>query len=206
MPWLAKKVGLKARFAHDDCCVWCQVPRDKLGSNTSHATRTSDRMRSNSHLPPIDPLDPTKFIPFTCERCGYKFSSKEEWAAEDQTSDADSKLFTKVHAGHVWHRASLVTEPQRLIMCQLHMRLSFMNSLWRWLIYPSAAVKRPDIAERVLKMLQKDGVNIWRLKQMNTSSEEATRNASFTGGAADKVMSRLGEYLTVVESREYDKG
>ena len=186
--------------------MWCEVPRDKLGSDADQTARTSERMRSVSHLPPIDPKDPTRFIPFTCELCGYEFSTQEEWEAEDQTSEANSKLFTKVHAGQVWHRASVATQPRRLIMCQLHMRLSFMNSLWRWLIYPSAAVKRPDVAERVLQMLQKDGVNIWRLKQMHTSAEEATRNASFTGGAADKVMSRLGEYLTVVESREYDKG
>ena len=55
-------------------------------------------------------------------------------------------------------------------------------------------------------MLQKDGVNVWRLKKLNSTSEEACKNVGFTGAAAEKVMGRFETYMQVLECKQVDKG
>ena len=67
-------------------------------------------------------------------------------------------------------------------------------------------MKGKAVAERVLKMLHQDGVNIWRLMQVHQAADVAASNASFTGSAADNVMGRFGEYAEAVESANRDDG
>ena len=204
MKWLAIKSALHAHFAFDDTCPWCRIGRKDMSTKKRQICRTSQNSRTAAHLPPLD-QDGCEVFPFTCDVCQLSFT-KEQWCAEDLSSEALSKLFTQTHCGHVWRRQSLSCDPRRFVMCLLHMRLSFCSSLWTWLVKPSAQVKQPAVAEQVLGMLHKDGVNIWRLQKLTSTAEEACKNASFTGGAADKVMSRFEEYMEVLECKSRDKG
>ena len=84
--------------------------------------------------------------------------------------------------------------------------LSFCSSLWNWLLEPAAAVSNKHVAEAVLRMLQHDGVNVWRLRKLNSTAEEAARHALFTGGAAERVMARFDAYMEVLGCKKKDKG
>ena len=199
------KSGLHADFAHSDSCPWCRIDRQKMNTLEKQELRTLENAREAAHLPPLD-LNGKSVFPFTCKLCGVEFKTKEEWMKEDLTDPKHSKLFTQVHAGHVWRRPSLSCDPSHFILCLLHMKLSFCSSLWTWLIKPSAQVKKQEIADQVLAMLQKDGVNVWRLKKLNSTSEEACKNVGFTGAAAERVMGRFETYMQVLECKQMDKG
>ena len=204
MLWGATKLGLRASFVHDDACPWCRVARSNLCTREKQVPRTLTNCRIASHLPPLDEHGDAVF-PFSCDLCQLSFT-KPQWDAEDMSSELNSKLFTKVHSGHVWRRQSLSFNPANFIMCLLHMRLSFCNSLWRWLVMPSAQVKDDAVAEKVLRMLQKDGINLWRLKKIHSTSLEAVQNVAFTGAAAEKVMGHFSDYLEAVKCKQTDKG
>ena len=167
--------------------------------------RTLESAREAAHLPPLDD-NGNEIFPFTCKLCKITFRTREEWLAEDMSGEKDAALFTKVHGGHVWRRASLSCSPSRFVMCLLHMRLSFCNSLWNWVIKQSVLVKRQQVADEILHMLQKDGVNVWRLRTLTSTSEEAIRAPSFCGNAAEKIMSRFEQYMDVLECKAKDKG
>ena len=205
MLWLAVKSALHASFAHDDTCPWCLVQKADLGSKEAQIWRTSASAREYAHLPPLDE-DGKEIFPFSCALCQIKFESREVWLKENMSAEKDSKLFTQVHRGHMWRRPSLSCDPKQLIMCLLHMRLSFCSSLWTWLIKPSAQAKTVEVADQVLKMLQKDGVNIWRLQKLTTTKEEAIKNPGFSGGAAENVMSNFSNYMDVLQCKHKDKG
>ena len=70
----------------------------------------------------------------------------------------------------------------------------------------SIQVKNQDVTNRILKMLHKDGVNIWRLIKIRSTSDVAAANANFTGAAADKVMHRFDEYLEIAECASKESG
>ena len=203
--WLAVKSALHAQFAHDDTCPWCLVLKTNLATKDRQESRTLANAREFAHLPPLD-QEGNEVFPFTCKLCNVEFESRETWEKEDMSGEKLAKMFTAVHRGHVWRRASLSCEPRQLIMCLLHMRLSFCASLWKWLIKPSAQAKRQEVANQVLRMLQKDGLNIWRLKKITATTEEAIKEPGFSGGAAEKVMGHFSDYMDVLECKEKDKG
>ena len=66
---------------------------------------------------------------------------------------------------------------------------------------PSVQVKDDSVAEKVLQMLQKDGINLWRLKKVHSTSVDALQNVGFTGAAAEKVMSRFSDYMEALKCK-----
>ena len=59
-------------------------------------------------------------------------------------------------------------------------------------------VKKTEVAEEVMKMLQHDGVNTNRLRKLNNFNDvQAIKNASFDGLGCDKVLARFDEYLKI---------
>ena len=202
-------------------CVWCSVPRDKLGAQEKFALRTSESARAFAHLPPLDENGECDFThPFNCPKCnpepasteGAKrrkhkpmFPSKAHWEA-DHVTDEQANLFAQHHAGHVWHRPSMLLDPSRAIMCILHLRLSLCSSLWTWpVLIPASLDRSPEVCKAVLKQLSSDGVNVWRLLKLHDTSDKAVRNASFTGSAADKIMTNLEVYLDLLQSKYKDE-
>ena len=198
--------ALTARFSHDPTCVWCEAPRDRLNAREKYPLRTPPRARSAAHLPPI--TDNVPQFPFKCDVCGLEFKDEKMWRKEAKAmeKEANQRMYKASHPGYVWRRECLLADVSHTVMCLLHMRLSFCNSLWNWFIKPCVEVKSTQVSNQVLKMLHQDGVNIWRLIKINSTSEVAAANASFTGGAADKVMLRFDEYLEVVECASKESG
>ena len=198
--------ALTALFSSDPTCIWCEVPRDRLNDREKHPLRTPERARSAAHLPPL--VNGVPQFPFTCDLCGLEFKSEKKWLREGKAMEKaeNKRLYKASHPGYVWRREVLLAPAVNTIMCLLHCRLSFCNSLWNWFMKPSIQVKNPDVANQILKMLHKDGVNIWRLIKIHSTSDIAAANASFTGAAADKVMHRFDEYLEIAECASKESG
>ena len=124
MLWLAKMKALTADFAHGDTCVWCEVPRDKLGSLEKFPLRTPSRERAAAHLPPL--INGIPQFPFSSPVCGLTFKAEKNWEREARimTDEAKQKAYKKSHRGYVWRRQRLGADVFHTIMCILHMRLS----------------------------------------------------------------------------------
>ena len=77
------------------------------------------------------------------------------------------------------------TEPSKFVMCILHLRLSFANTLWSYCI--KASVRENEVACKLNNMLQKDGINVRKVKAIKgTSDLESIQQTRFTGNPADK--------------------
>ena len=94
-----------------------------------------------------------------------------------------------------------------MVPCVLHMRLRFVSTLWEWCIAPAAMVKKPEVANEIMTMLQRDGVNVNRLRKINDFSDVlAVQKASFDGQGADKVLANFDAYLFVSRSNFRELG
>ena len=135
-------------------------------------------------MPPHD-KDGREQYPFRCPHCNIKFSRPEQQAAE-QKSAAALKEHPILHKGVMWHQGPIsVCEPWFLVLCVLHMKLSFARTLWEWKIKPVALLQNDDdVVQKILRMLQEDGVNINRLKKLNNCDDKETaKKAGFDGEA-----------------------
>lgn len=203
MKWIATKLGLSASFGAGKSCPWCEVDMSELSSLEPATPRTVNRLRMASHLPPMtDAGEPV--YPFCCPHCGIEFKSQAAWAAEKLT-DSSAKSFHLRHAGSQWHRPPISnTEPNMFILCVLHMRLSFSNSLWAYCIKP--AVRTSETAARINALLQKDGINVRRVKAIKGLSDlESIQQTRFTGNPADKFMAKFDTYLEVGQVNDKQK-
>ena len=200
LKYLCLKVGLSGNFKTHDQCLWCEVPRNKLCSLEKSTPRTINSIRVNAHLPPLSAAgDP--IWPFTCPCCHIVFSNATQHALECLTS-SQLNSFGSIHKGGVWHLAPCTTtEISFMVPCVLHMRLRFVSTLWDWCIAPSAMVKKPEVAAKILEMLQRDGINTNRLRKINDFNDVlAVKNASFDGQGCDKVLSHFDDYLVASRS------
>ena len=83
-----------------------------------------------------------------------------------------------------------------MVPCVLLMRLRFCSTLWDWCIAPSALVKSPGVAVKLMDMLQRDGVNTTRLRKLNDWNDiQAIKKVFFDGQGCDKILGRFDEYL-----------
>ena len=199
LKYLVLKCGLSGNFAHHDMCLWCHASRKNLGSLESSPPRTISTIRVRAHLPPLNP-DGSEQWPFTCPCCKIKFTQANH--ALEKLSEDMLRVFPSTHQGCVWHQAPCTTtEIDFMVPCVLHMRLRFCSTLWEWCIAPSAYVKKAEVAERIMKMLQCDGVNTTRLRKLNNFNDlQVIKNASFDGQGCDKVLARFDEYLVASRS------
>ena len=68
-------------------------------------------------------------------------------------------------------------------------------------------VKKPEVATAILALLQRDGVNVSRLRKLNDFNEvHAVQKASFDGQGCDKVLSHFDEYLCASKSTHRNLG
>ena len=206
LKWNSRKGGMSGNFAIHDQCLWCAVPRSKLGSLDSHPLRTTNSNRVLAHLPPIGPGGLALF-PFKCNACNKSFRDQHD-VDKEVLAPPQIQVFAKIHNGVMWHQAPCTSTPiSNIVPCVLHMRLRFCCTLWDWLISPSVLVKRADVAARVMNMLQADGINTNRLRKLNDFSDiKAVKHASFDGQGCDKVLSRFDEYLVASGSRFRELG
>ena len=206
LKWNSRKGGMSGNFATHDQCLWCTVPRSKLSSLDRFAARTVESNRVLAHFPPVG-LDGVAVFPFACGVCNKTFHSQES-VEKEILSPAQLQIFPTLHKGVMWHQAPCTSTPiEKIVPCVLHMRLRFCCTLWDWCIAPSVLVKRADVAAKVMKMLQTDGVNTNRLRKLNDFSDvKAVKNASFDGQGCDKVLARFDEYLEASGSRFRELG
>ena len=158
-------------------------------------------------MPPLDKEGREQF-PFRCPHCSTKFSSAEQQRVEIKT-DAARKEHPVLHKGVMWHEGPIsVCEPWFLVLCILHMKLSFARTLWEWKIKPAALIQKDDVVvKKILHMLQADGVNINRLRKLNNSNDKETaKKASFDGDSADRILARFEEYMAVAGSHDPASG
>ena len=214
LKWLCKKAGLSGNFATHDQCLWCEVPRNQLGSLKRYPERTVNSIRVLAHMHPLAE-DGTLIYPFTCECCQKTFESEDDCAAEILSPDV-IKSYPTIHKGVLWHKGPITSTPiNRMVPCVLHMRLRcaieslysskpnfrFCCTLWDWCIAPSALVKDEHVAAKIMAMLQQDGVNTNRLKKLNNFSDvQAIKKATFDGQGCDKVLARFDDYLVASQS------
>ena len=68
-------------------------------------------------------------------------------------------------------------------------------------------VKKPEVATSILALLQRDGVNVSRLRKLNNFNEvHAVQKASFDGQGCDKVLSHFDDYLFASKSIHQNLG
>ena len=161
-------------------CLWCLVSRTKLGSLEPAPLRTINSIRIYAHLPSLD-SDGKEVWPFKCPSCAIMFTKTNHHL--EILSEEMLKQFPSTHKGCMWHQSPLTTtEISFMVPCVLHMRLRFCSTLWEWCIAPSAYVKTAGVATRIMKMLERDGVNINRLRKLNNFNDlNAVKAASFDG-------------------------
>ena len=206
LKYLCLKAGLSGNFKSHDQCLWCEVPRTKLGSLESFPPRTVTSIRLNAHLPPLD-LNGDPLWPFTCPSCKIVFQSQSHHALEVLSLE-QQKEFPSFHKGCVWHQSPCTTtEIKFMVPCVLHMRLRFVSTLWDWCIAPSAMVKKAEVAAKILSMLQRDGVNTNRLRKINDFNDvQAIKNASFDGQGCDNILRHFDDYLVASRSNFRELG
>ena len=206
LKYLCVKAGLSANFKTHDMCLWCLVKRGHLVSLDVSAPRTINSIRESAHLPPLDATGEPVW-PFTCPHCDICFTEEAAHALETM-NEAQLKEFPSLHAGCMWHRAPCTTTTiDHMVPCVLHMRLRFVSTLWDWCIAPAVLVKKAEVAAELLSMLQRDGVNVNRLRKINNFNDvQAVKSASFDGEGADKVLAHFDDYLVVCRSNFRDLG
>lgn len=203
MKWIATKLGLKPHFGSGKACAWCEVDFADLFSLEPLTPRSVARLRASAHLPCLNSAgDPT--FPFTCPHCGLEFRDQAAWQAE-QPSDSVLKSFHVKHAGGMWHKSPISsTEPKRFVLCILHLRLSFVNTLWAYCIKPS--VRTDKVASTINGMLQRDGVNVRKLKAIKGISDlDCIQQTRFTGKPADRFMENFDKYVEAADVRDRAK-
>jgi hypothetical protein len=202
LKWIMTKLGLRATFSGGKCCPWCEVEKAQLASVESSTTRTYARLVHGAHLPLKDKTGQLNYN-FKCPHCNLQFKDKAHWDKE-QLSDSKLRDFSKTHANAIWRRPPIsVTEPSMFVLCILHLRLSFVRSLWTHCITP--IVRDTETAAKLNAMLQHDGVNVRQLKAIRVLSDlECIDKTSFTGGAADKFLSKFESYITAAGVKAAD--
>ena len=73
------------------------------------------------------------------------------------------------------------------------------------MLEPAVATRSDSIKSTLLRQLQKDGVNVWRLMKLNDTADQAVAKVSFDGTAADNVFKNLSTYLDILKSKKQHK-
>ena len=118
--------GRENGFGRDSFnCNYCEVHTRDLHLLTPSPARTLSRQYQQSHC--FDPTDPR---PFQCPCCLKTFSSQSDLLAESPPVDA--REFADRHFGQNWHQPPLLhIEPERYIVCVLHLLLSCTKLIFR---------------------------------------------------------------------------
>lgn len=203
MKWIATKLGLRAQFSSGKACSWCEVDMSELSSLEPSTPRSLVRLRTGAHIPPLNGAQEPVY-PFACPHCQIEFKDQSSWQAETLSEHA-LKAFPLKHAGSVWHRGPIsMTDPSRFVLCILHLRLSFVNTLWSYCIKPS--VRTTETAGTLNDLLQRDGINVRRLKAIKGISDlECIQQTKFTGKPADKFMAKFDKYLEAADANDQTK-
>lgn len=111
-------------------CNVCEVNSRDLHVLTASRERTLARQYQLSHS-----FDPTNPLPFQCPGCSKKFTSEADVITE--TAPVNQREFADEHFGQGWHRPPLLhIEPNRYIVCVLHLLLSCTKLIFKKGILP----------------------------------------------------------------------
>ena len=158
-----------------------------------------------AHLPPKEAAG-KDIYPFTCPHCALVFDDETSVLAEAQfKTESDRTSHPAKHFGVMYHCVPIISDYARMVLCTLHMRISFCRTLYEYTILP-ALVKDEKIVKQLLELLKKDGVNINRLRKMNDLNDLQTcRNASFQGKAAYQIIKRFDAYVKLANHKAPEK-
>jgi hypothetical protein len=122
---------------------------------------------------------PGVVFPFTCPGCKLTFNSQVELDAEEVP--VDLLAYEIVHASTGWHRKPLLDiEPNRVILCTLHLVLSLTKLLFKKRIL--CMIHTNDQANRLNKLLSAFGICIPKQGKVGDSiSQDQTGRIRFTG-------------------------
>ena len=155
-------------------CLCCEVGHDELFKKTPSQRRTLSRLYMMAHL-----HGPGVIFPFTCPGCQQTFQSQSDLDSEE--APVDLVAYEIEHASSGWHRKPLLDiEPDRVILCTLHLVLSLTKLLFKkrilWMLHTN------DQADRLNKLLSQLGICIPKQGKVGDSlSQDQTGRIRFTG-------------------------
>ena len=168
-------LGLGGNFGRaSKNCICCEVGHDELFKKTPSQRRTLSRLYMMAHL-----CGPGVNFPFTCPGCEVTFESQADIDAEE--APGDKAAYEVQHASSGWHRKPLLDiEPNRVILCTLHLVLSLTKLLFKkrilWMLHTN------DQANRLNKLLSQLGICIPKQRKVGDSlSHDQTGRIRFTG-------------------------
>ena len=155
-------------------CNYCEVPSSKLFDVEPSTLQTLARVYALSHS--FNPCNPQAF---TCPGCGKVFTNVSDIDAESEP--LDSRVFSDTHFGQEWHRAPLLhIEPNRFLICILHLLLSCTKLLVKHCILPMLVTEA--IAVRFNQHMENLKICIPKqVKRGATAASDVARRVKFTG-------------------------